>query len=172
MLESVRDLFQQLAAALAFAPQGVAGALILAVAALTALAAHGIGDRLLRRLLGERHPYWSALLHATKGPTRLALLVLALAIALPSASFDPAISDILAKILTIATIVLVGWIAVTAVHLAGDIYISRTRHEGVDILVARKYVTQVPILRQAAATAISAPPLSPPSIPFKPLPHS
>ncbi len=154
MLESVRDLFQQLAAALAFAPQGVAGALILAVAALTALAAHGIGDRLLRRLLGERHPYWSALLHATKGPTRLALLVVALAIALPSASFDPAISDILAKILTIATIVLVGWIAVTAVHLAGDIYISRTRHEGVDILVARKYVTQVRILRQVVDTVI------------------
>jgi small-conductance mechanosensitive channel len=154
MLESVRDLFQQLAAALAFAPKGVAGALILAVAALTALAAHGIGDRLLRRLLSERHPYWSALLHATKGPTRLALLVLALAIALPSAAFDPAISDILAKILTIATIVLVGWIAVTAVHLAGDIYISRTRHEGVDILVARKYVTQVRILRQVVDTVI------------------
>src|SRR5437879_11729048 len=119
MLESIRDPLQQLAAALAFAPKDVAGALILALAALIALAAHAIGDRLLRPLLSESHPYWSALLHATKGPTRLAFLVLALAIALPSASFDPDISYLLTKILSIATIVLIGWIAITASPLAG-----------------------------------------------------
>src|SRR5712671_3489438 len=73
MLASIRDPFQQLSAALAFAPQGVAGALILALAALIALVVHWIGVWLLRPLLNAHHPYWSALLHATKGPTRLAL---------------------------------------------------------------------------------------------------
>jgi len=154
MLQSIRDLFQKLAAALAFAPPEVGGALILALAALIALAVHWIGVRLLRPLLSERHPYWSALLHATNGPTRLALLVVALAIALPSAVFDPDVSDLLAKTLSIATIVLIGWIAVTAGHLAGELYMARARSEGVDILVARKHVTQVRVLRQIVDTVI------------------
>jgi small-conductance mechanosensitive channel len=155
MLESIRDpLHKVAAAALAFAPKEVAGTLILAMAALIALAAHAIGVRLLRPLLNERHPYWSALLHATSGPTRLALLVLALAIALPSASLDPDILDLVTKFLTIATIVLIGWIAITAAHLAGDLYVSRTRAEGVDVLVARKHMTQVRILRQVADTVV------------------
>ena len=110
--------------------------------------------RLLRPLLSGHHPYWSALLHATNGPTRLALLVLALAIALPGASFDPAITDLLTEILSIATIVLIGWIAMTAGHLAGDLYITRARAEGVDIMLARKHVTQVRILRQVVDTVI------------------
>ncbi len=154
MLESVRDPIQRLAVALAFAPEAVASGLILALAALIALAVHWIGVRLLRPLLSGRHPYWSALLHATNGPTRLALLVLALVIALPSASFDPTISDIVAKILAVATIVLIGWIAMTAGHLAGDLYIARARAEGVDIMLARKHVTQVRILRQVVDTVI------------------
>jgi small-conductance mechanosensitive channel len=154
MLESIRDPIQKLAANLAFAPAQAVSALILALAALIALALHWIGVRLLRPLLSERHPYWSALLHATNGPTRLALLVLALAIALPSASFDPDISDLLGKILSIATIVLIGWIAITAGHLAGDLYMARARGEGIDVLVARKHVTQVRILRQVVDTVV------------------
>jgi small-conductance mechanosensitive channel len=154
MLETVKDLLPRLAATLNFAPVGVAGGLILLLTAFVALAAHAIGLRLLRPLLSERHPYWSALLHATKGPTRLALLVLAFAIVLPSLSFDPEVSDLLTKILTIATIVLIGWIAMTATHLAGDLYVARTSREGVDILVSRKHVTQVRILRQIVDTVI------------------
>ena len=154
MLESIRDPIQRLAITLAFAPKEVAGGLILALAAVIALALHWIGVRLLRPLLSGHHPYWSALLHATNGPTRLALLVLALAIALPGASFDPAITDLLTEILSIATIVLIGWIAMTAGHLAGDLYITRARAEGVDIMLARKHVTQVRILRQVVDTVI------------------
>jgi small-conductance mechanosensitive channel len=154
MLDSFREPFQQLAAVLDFAPVGLAGALILALAAVVALAAHAIAVQLLRPLLNERHPYWSALLHATAGPTRLALLVLAFAIALPSVSFDPDINDLLTKILTIATVVLIGWIAMTASHLAGDLYVARASHEGIDVLVTRKHVTQVRILRQIVDTVI------------------
>jgi small-conductance mechanosensitive channel len=124
------------------------------VAAVLALAVHWIAVRLLRPLLSERHPYWSALLRATDGPTRLALLVAALAIAMPIAVFDPDVADLLAKILSIATIVLIGWIAVTAGHLAGELYMARARAEGVDVLVTRKHVTQVRILRQIVDSVI------------------
>jgi small-conductance mechanosensitive channel len=171
MLDSIRDPIQQLAVALAFAPKEVAGGLILALAALVALVVHWIGVRLLRPLLSGRHPYWSALLNATNGPTRLALLVLALAIALPGASFDPAISALLTEILSIATIVLIGWIAMTAGHLAGDLYIARARAEGVDIMLARKHVTQVRVLRQVVDTVIVVLTVSTALMTFEPVRH-
>jgi len=46
MLDTIRDPVRQLAAALAFAPPSLAGALLLALAALVALVAHAIGVRL------------------------------------------------------------------------------------------------------------------------------
>jgi small-conductance mechanosensitive channel len=154
MIANIREGLRWLANALAFAPAGVAGTLVLAAAALLALALHLIGMRLLRPLLTDRNQYWGALILATKGPTRLALLVIAMEIALPAAGFDPEISGIIAELLSIATIVLFGWIAMTAGHLAGDLYISRTRNDGIDMLTARKHLTQVRVLRQIVDTLI------------------
>jgi small-conductance mechanosensitive channel len=155
MLATIQDVFKQLAEAFAFAPKGVAGALILALAALIALALHEIGVRLIHRLLtGEQHSYLRSLLIATKGPTRLALLVLAIFAALPAAAFDPDVSAILARILSVATIGLAGWIAITAVHLAGDLYLRRFRIDGLDNFLARKHLTQVRVLRHVLDTLI------------------
>ncbi len=154
MLASIRDPIQRLAAALAFAPEEVAGGLILALAALIALAVHWIAVRLLRPLLSGRHPYWSALLHATNGPTRLALLVLALVDRAARRIVRSRHQRHAREILTVATIVLIGWIAMTAGHLAGDLYVARARAEGVDIMLARKHVTQVRVLRQVVDTVI------------------
>jgi len=139
-------------AALSLAESEAAGVVILAAAALMALAAHAVAVRLLRPLLGERHPYWSALLRATNGPSRLALLVAALAVALQLTNFDPAISDALTKILTVLTIALIGWIAITAGRLAGQLYLVRAR--GDDVLLARKRLTQVRVLLQVLNTVI------------------
>src|SRR6516225_2042250 len=139
-------------AALSLAESEAAGVVILVAAALMALAAHAVAVRLLRPLLGERHPYWSALLRATNGPSRLALLVAALAVALQLTNFDPAISDALTKILTVLPIALIGWIAITAGRLAGQLYLVRAR--GDDVLLARKRLTQVRVLLQVLNTVI------------------
>ena len=149
------DLIDRLhlsAAAMSLAESEAAGVVILVAAALIALAAHAVAVRLLRPLLGERHPYWSALLRATNGPSRLALLVAALAVALQLTNFDPAISDALTKILTVLTIALIGWIAITAGRLAGQLYLVRAR--GDDVLLARKRLTQVRVLLQVLNTVI------------------
>jgi small-conductance mechanosensitive channel len=155
MLATIQDAFKQLAEALAFAPKGVAGALVLALAALIALVVHEIGVRVAHRLLlGERYSYLRSLLLASKGPTRLALLVLAMFAALPAAGFDPDTSAILARILSVTTIGLAGWILITAVHLAGDLYLLRFKVDGLDNLLARKHVTQVRVLRHVLDTLI------------------
>ena len=154
MLATLRDAFQDVANALAFAPKGVASTLVLALAALLALILHYIGVRIIRRFLGERHGYLRSLLVATKGPTRLALLVIAIFIALPAASFEPAVSTLLARILSLATISLIGWIVIMAVHVAGDLYLMRFQMEGPENFLARKHVTQVRVLRHVLDTLI------------------
>jgi small-conductance mechanosensitive channel len=154
MVATLRDLFKQLADALAFAPKTLESALILALAALIALALHEIGMRLLRRLLDQRHSFLRSLLQVTKGPTRLALVVLALFIAVPVASLDPTASMLFAHGLSVATIALFGWITLTAAHLAGDVYLLRFQVEGADSFLARKHVTQVRVLRHVVDTLI------------------
>ncbi len=54
----------------------------------------------------------------------------------------------------IAAIVVVGWMALTALDLAADLYLRRFRSDVADDLIVRKHVTQVRILRRAAATLV------------------
>jgi small-conductance mechanosensitive channel len=154
MLATVRDAFMALRDALAFAPSGVIGALILALAAVIAVAAHEILARLLRRLLGDRQPYLRSLLSATGALTRLAFLIIALVVVLPVAPIDPAAIAVLSRILSLATVTLLGWIAVTATHVTGDLYLRSLRLDAADNLLARKHITQVGILRRVVDTLI------------------
>jgi hypothetical protein len=97
---------------------------------------------LARRLSGERRPYLRSVLDATKYPTRVALLLVALAIALSTAPLAPATTDFLARLLGLATICLLGWVAATALRVASDLYLRRFRLDVEDNLLARKHVTQ------------------------------
>jgi hypothetical protein len=96
-------------------------------------------------VLGERHPLLRSTLNATEGPARLAPILLALAIASPSAPLDPNTEGILARVLGLATICLLGWAAAAALHIAADLYLLRFRIEVADNL-PRKHVTQVRVL--------------------------
>jgi small-conductance mechanosensitive channel len=154
MLASVRDAFTALGDALALAPSGIIGALILALAAVAAIVAHEILVRLPRRLFGDQESYLRSLLRAISGLTRLAFLIIALDIVLPIAPIDPTAIAILARILTLATIALLGWIAITATHVTGDLYLRRFSLDATDNLLARKHVTQVRILRRVVDTLI------------------
>jgi small-conductance mechanosensitive channel len=108
----------------------------------------------LRRLLRNRRPYLRTILEATKDPTRLALLIAALAIALPTAPVASETENIFGKILTLATICLVGWIALTALQIGANLYLRRFRMDVEDNLSARKHVTQVRVLVRALDTVI------------------
>ncbi len=154
MLASVRDASTALGDALAFAPSGLIGALVLALAAVAAIVVHEILVRLLRRLFGDQESYLRSLLRAISGLTRLAFLIIALDIVLPIAPIDPVAIAILARMLTLATIALLGWIAITATHVTGDLYLRRFSLDAPDDLLARKHVTQVRILRRVVDTLI------------------
>jgi small-conductance mechanosensitive channel len=145
-VQAIREHFGDTAAAgadLAF------GALLLVGAAVAALLVHAGITALLRRLMGERQPYIRTILSATKGQSRLALMLIALAVELPTSPFSTETQGVLARILGIATIVLLGWIAAAALHIAADLYLARFRIDTDDNLLARKHVTQIRVLERA-----------------------
>jgi small-conductance mechanosensitive channel len=108
----------------------------------------------IRRLLGANRPFLRSVLIATKGPARLALLLMALAIALPAAPLGGDTKELLARSIGLATICLLGWAAVTALQIAADFYLLRFRLDVEDNLLARKHVTQVRILLRVLEVTI------------------
>ena len=121
-------------------------AALLAGAAIAALVLYATVLSLMRRFLGERRPFLRTVLGATKGPTRLGLLIFALAVALPTTPLSADTQGALARLLALATICLLGWIAVTVLQIAADLYLLRFRIDVADNLLARKHVTQVRVL--------------------------
>jgi small-conductance mechanosensitive channel len=123
-------------------------------ATIIALLLHAALLWLARRVMGERQTFLRTVLAATKGPTRLGLLLIALAIALPMTALPGATASVLARFLTLATICLLGWIALTALHIGADLYLRRFRLDLADNLLARKHITQVRVLERVLEVVI------------------
>jgi small-conductance mechanosensitive channel len=152
--ESASDIAARLEQIVARVPDWAVDLAALAVAVIAALACHAVLMRLVRRGLDSRRIFLKSLLSQTGGPTRLALIILALGLAVSAAPLDPSVSAAARHALLIAFIILAGWIAVIAVRLAGQIYLQRFRLDADDNLLARKHVTQVRILERTAAILI------------------
>jgi small-conductance mechanosensitive channel len=127
-------------------------AVVLAVVA--ALACHAILMSLARRALDSRAVFVKSLLAQTRGPTRLALIIIALSLAAAAAPFQPATAATAHHVLLIAFIILAGWIGVVAVQSAGGIYALRMRAGADADVAARKHLTQVRILERTATALI------------------
>ena len=129
-------------------------AAILIVAAIVALLLHAALLWLARRAMGERETFLRTVMAATKGPTRVGLLLVALAIALPATPLAGATASLLARLLGLGTIFLLGWVALTALHIGADLYLRRYWLDLPDNLLARKHITQVRILERVVAVMI------------------
>jgi small-conductance mechanosensitive channel len=154
MLEAVQKGLTDLREALAWAPDNLVGLFILAFAAVIALSIHRTTLRVLRRLLRDRHPYMRSFLTWTTGLTRMALLIVALFIALPATPFDAGTTAAIAKILLVATVVVIGWAAMAAVNMTAEIYLRRFQLDVADNLLARKHLTQVRVLTRTVNTIL------------------
>lgn len=140
--------------ALSFVPPWAVSLIILAGALAAAWLIHAAILGSLNRLFHGRRPYLQTILRATKNPTRLALLLVALAIALPTAPLGPDTKTLLVRVLALATICMFGWMTLTIVHISADLYLLNFRIDVEDNLLARKHVTQVRVLMRALDTAI------------------
>jgi small-conductance mechanosensitive channel len=153
MFEAIRTSLTEWRDYVAWAPDGLVGSAMLALAALLALAIHSTLIRLLLRLLKDRRPYLHSFLSGTMGLTRLALIVLALFVVLPAAPFSFEVESAVAKVLLVVAIGLIGWAAVIAVDMTADLYLKRFARDA-DNLYARKHLTQARVLARAIDTII------------------
>jgi small-conductance mechanosensitive channel len=141
------------AAWLAWLPRWTIALAVLVVMITAALRLHRLALRLLNRFRTKWAPL-RVVIEQTRGPTRLALVILASRIATSVASFDGAAASALASTLNLAFIALVGWIAVRAANIGATLYLRRFRLDVEDNLMARKHVTQVNILKRTLDTLI------------------
>jgi small-conductance mechanosensitive channel len=127
-------------------PDPIAAVLIFLIAVAFALALHRVARGLSRRLLALRYPNLYAIMTRMRGLTRLALLIIAVFIALPVAPLDHDFKYLIARMLLMAIIGLIGWSAITALHVSAEIYLRRYRLDVEDNLLARKHNTQIRVL--------------------------
>jgi small-conductance mechanosensitive channel len=125
-------------------------------ATITALAIHRLAFFLLERQLRRSERYaWLLILRKTRGPTAFALVMLALSLSLQFGPIGGIAANLLARLMQVAFIVLLTWVAIVSTDVFVSIYLSRLRLDVEDNLLARKHVTQIRILKQAAVTIIA-----------------
>ena len=113
--------------ALSFAPPWAVSLVLLVGATAAAWSLHAAILAVLRRLLRGRRPYLRSVLDETRNPTRLGLLLVALAVALPTAPLGSDTKNVIARLLVLGAICLLGWMAMTALHIAANLYLMRFR---------------------------------------------
>jgi small-conductance mechanosensitive channel len=106
------------------------------------------------RFVGRWHPLVQSLFRRTRKVGRFAILIFALALALPLVPLSSQEQDAGHKILVALFIVLLGWIVMVFVNIAIDRYIGRMKLDVADNLLARKAVTQMRVLRRASSTLV------------------
>jgi small-conductance mechanosensitive channel len=104
----------------------------------------------LRRLISRRDEYWRTLLRRTRGPTRLALIIIAVALAFNAAPVSDRDLAIIRHGLLVAFIICLLWVARTAIEIWISLHLRRFRLDVEDNLLARKHVTQFRILQRVA----------------------
>src|SRR5947207_15045127 len=107
ILQSFQQELNKLRYVVPRACMGDLGASLIGVFAVACLL-HAGALALLTRMVRERRPYLNRILTATKNPTRLALLLIALAAALPTAPLGPDGRVVFVRCLVLGTICLVG----------------------------------------------------------------
>lgn len=154
LVDRTNSFFTWLADALPFAPPWAVSILVLVVAAAAAWIIHAATLAVMRRLLGTRRRYLLSVLDQTRNPTRLGLLLIAMAIALQSAPLGADTRAFVSRLLGLGVICLIGWMALTALRIAANLYLMRFAVATPDNLLARKHVTQVRVLLRVAEVVI------------------
>lgn len=137
-------------------PDWLLSMMILTAAVFIGWLIHRFVFRLLTRLVANRDLFWRSLVSRNRRPLRLGIVVWVLTPAVSVAPLTDPQAGIIRHGLLLAFIVLVGWMARTALHIWMTVYLRRFKLDAEDNLLARKHVTQSRILERVAAILIIA----------------
>ncbi len=125
--------------------------LIILAAILIAVLLHGVLSAAIQRALRGNSSAAANLLGRTRGLTRLAFVLLGVAIVLPAARFDPAVAETIRRMLAVGLFVAIGWAVLIVIDAWSTATAARYRIDVEDNLLARRMHTQVRILRRGAS---------------------
>ena len=154
MLNGFEEAARSVVASLTWAPSWLVSLGVLSLGILLALGAHHLVHRLISRLVSGEDLFWRSLVSRARGPARLAVVVTGLAAAAEIAPLTGFQTAALRQVLLVCLIALVGWVAVTALHIWTTLYLRRFKLDSEDNLLARKHVTQSRILQRVGASLI------------------
>src|ERR1700691_4480637 len=118
-------------------PDWAAAIVILVIVSIAALIIHALALHLLRRARANRGEFAQLLIMRSANPTRFAIVLFALAAALPAVGLSIAFEQFLLALISAVFILLVGWSSVVAVGLASDLYLERFK-SGFENALTRK----------------------------------
>jgi small-conductance mechanosensitive channel len=121
---------------------------ILALAGIAGWLGHHILFRLFTAVAARHGLFWRSLVKRTRAPMLLGMIILALAIGVNLAPLTVYEVAALRHVLLIGFIILLAWVARTALHIWMIIYLRRFKLDARDNLLARKHVTQAHILER------------------------
>jgi small-conductance mechanosensitive channel len=137
-----------------FLPQWLLGIGVVVFAVLCAMTVHRLLVTLAKRAIGPKRSVAIQILDKTSGPTRLAACLAAVAIVTPLAPLNDGLSSALTHLFVVASIALIGWIAIRSVDLGAARYLQRYRVEVEENFLARKHVTQVRVFKRVIDTLL------------------
>ena len=156
MLQTTRgEIAAALDAVLGGLPDGLAEWLVVPVAIALALTLHAALWRGLRRAASHGTPELARIVEIVRGPSRLFVVVLPLVVLVELSALPPVWREGLARLAVAILIVIVGWTVILAVGELVDRSTRRFRLEEEDNLAARKYVTQMRVLRRTAQIVLA-----------------
>jgi small-conductance mechanosensitive channel len=126
----------------------VAG-VVLAIA--LAIIVHRLSFMRLKRISASRGLLFRSLVKRTSGPSRLALIMIAVSAAASVVPMPIGVAAPLRHIFVVAFIALVGWTLLSTLHVGSVVYSRQFKLDVADNLIARKHLTQVRILERTAA---------------------
>jgi small-conductance mechanosensitive channel len=126
----------------------------LACALLLTWCLHFLAYKVLARLVSKRDLIWRSMVTRMRIPSLLAFLFLGFAIGATLAPLSEQSAALIRRAVLIGTIVLVGWFAISVLHIWTVIYLRRFKLDSEDNLLARKHVTQLRILQRIGVTLV------------------
>jgi small-conductance mechanosensitive channel len=153
-MDSVTRFLSSLDLHVAWLPHwAVSGSLVVA-AILLAWWLHALVFAALERVVNGQDLFRRSLVSRSRGPSRLAAIMLAIALAVTIAPLSSDEAATVRQVMIVGIVVLTGWILATAVRVWTVVYLRRFKLDSEDNLLARKHVTQSRILERIATILI------------------
>ena len=154
MLAMDNAFIRGLERSLQWLPAWAVSLILMGLAAVLAWSVHRQLFAAVTRLVADKDLVWRALVQRTRRPTRFALSTLTVSAAAAVAPLSRGQAEFIRHLLVICLIALIGWVAITALHIWTTVHLRRFKLESEDNLLARKHVTQFRILQRVATILI------------------